>query len=495
MTRIHANNYETTLNGAILNTDLSMTITSVTGFPAIGAGVTCNITLEDGGVREIVKATARSGFVVTIVRAQEGTSAVGFSTGSTVSIRATRDSIDSKQDSLSGASLATTTVTVSDLVLLQDVDDSDNLKTCTVQAIVDLASVGAGGTVPTGGTGLTSLTAYAVMCGGTTSTNPMQQVVGVGTAGQVLTSNAGGQLPTWQNVSAGSGALLGITTISDANNNVSISLLATAAAVNYLTVANSIAGSAVLMYPAGASTNTTLTLQGKGTKGVAIGAGTGIAKLSISNNPGSTGIDIWQGLANDSTSTGCGLQALVQTGTGTGNSAFGNLSGGSITSGSDNSYFGKSTGFGVASGKQNCGFGSSSSQGSGADDCSAFGYACGGGSSRNSYFGSQAGNSGASGGVAMSQSAGATDNTFMGYRSTADTNSAVGTIAIGANAVAPKATGSTSITDGPGIAIGSAANKVGFHGDGSIFASSGASQGYMQIKINGTLYKINLLAV
>jgi hypothetical protein len=54
-------------------------------------------------------------------------------------------------------------------------------------------------TVPNGGTGDTSMTAYAVVCGGTTSTNPLQPIASVGTVGQVLTSNGGGALPTMQN--------------------------------------------------------------------------------------------------------------------------------------------------------------------------------------------------------------------------------------------------------------------------------------------------------
>jgi len=53
-------------------------------------------------------------------------------------------------------------------------------------------------TVSKGGTGNTSTTAYAVICGGTTSTGAFQAVSGVGTSGQVLTSNGAGALPTWQ---------------------------------------------------------------------------------------------------------------------------------------------------------------------------------------------------------------------------------------------------------------------------------------------------------
>jgi len=61
---------------------------------------------------------------------------------------------------------------------------------------------GAAVTVPFGGTGLLSLTAYAVLAGGTTSAGAMQQVSGLGTSGQVLTSNGAAALPTWQNTAA-----------------------------------------------------------------------------------------------------------------------------------------------------------------------------------------------------------------------------------------------------------------------------------------------------
>tara|TARA_R110000823_G_scaffold315159_2_gene445950 strand:+ start:16558 stop:16911 length:354 start_codon:yes stop_codon:yes gene_type:complete len=57
-----------------------------------------------------------------------------------------------------------------------------------------------------GGTGLASVTAYAVLCGGTTSTNPLQSIASVGTVGQVLVSNGAGALPTFQNASGGADA-------------------------------------------------------------------------------------------------------------------------------------------------------------------------------------------------------------------------------------------------------------------------------------------------
>ena len=52
--------------------------------------------------------------------------------------------------------------------------------------------------VANGGSGRTTATAFAVICGGTTTTNPHQSVASVGTADQVLTSNGAGALPTFQ---------------------------------------------------------------------------------------------------------------------------------------------------------------------------------------------------------------------------------------------------------------------------------------------------------
>lgn len=53
--------------------------------------------------------------------------------------------------------------------------------------------------VTNGGTGLASTTAYGVICGGTTSTGAYQNT-GAGNAGQVLTSNGAGAVPTFQTV-------------------------------------------------------------------------------------------------------------------------------------------------------------------------------------------------------------------------------------------------------------------------------------------------------
>jgi hypothetical protein len=49
-----------------------------------------------------------------------------------------------------------------------------------------------------GGTGNTAFTAYSVITAGTTATGAFQNVSGVGTSGQYLTSNGAAALPSWQ---------------------------------------------------------------------------------------------------------------------------------------------------------------------------------------------------------------------------------------------------------------------------------------------------------
>jgi len=63
-----------------------------------------------------------------------------------------------------------------------------------------IANIGASLGVAFGGTGAATFTAYSVICGGTTSTGPFQNVSGLGTSGYALTSNGAGALPTWQGV-------------------------------------------------------------------------------------------------------------------------------------------------------------------------------------------------------------------------------------------------------------------------------------------------------
>lgn len=96
--------------------------------------------------------------------------------------------------------------------------------------------------VPFGGTGNVSFTAYSVICAGTTATGNFQNVVGVGTLGQVLTSQGAGVLPQWTTV-PGTGTI-NSGTINDlayyAANGTTISALATAANGTLITSAGGV---------------------------------------------------------------------------------------------------------------------------------------------------------------------------------------------------------------------------------------------------------------
>jgi hypothetical protein len=74
---------------------------------------------------------------------------------------------------------------------------------------------GTGLTVPFGGTGDASFTAYSVICGGTTATGALQSVASVGTTGQVLTSQGAGMVPTWSSPASGT-----VTTVTGTANRI-----------------------------------------------------------------------------------------------------------------------------------------------------------------------------------------------------------------------------------------------------------------------------------
>jgi hypothetical protein len=97
------NNAFTTLVSGISNTALSITVATGDGalFPTLGAGDYFYGTIVDAsGVYEIVKVTARAGDSMTIVRAQEGTSAITFPTGSRFELRVTVENVLSKFNDL-----------------------------------------------------------------------------------------------------------------------------------------------------------------------------------------------------------------------------------------------------------------------------------------------------------------------------------------------------------------------------------------------------------
>jgi hypothetical protein len=75
-------------------------------FPALGAGDYFYATLEStGGTMEVVKATARSGDSLTVVRAQEGTTAQSFAAGSRFELRVTSAAVREALNNADGSSL------------------------------------------------------------------------------------------------------------------------------------------------------------------------------------------------------------------------------------------------------------------------------------------------------------------------------------------------------------------------------------------------------
>lgn len=68
-------------------------------------------------------------------------------------------------------------------------------------------------TVPFGGTGIATTTAYGVICGGTTATGVFQNA-GAGSPGQTLTSNGPAALPSWATSAAGAIVWLATLTAS-----------------------------------------------------------------------------------------------------------------------------------------------------------------------------------------------------------------------------------------------------------------------------------------
>lgn len=201
-----------------------------------------------------------------------------------------------------------------------------------------------------GGTGTTSFTAFAPVCGGTTSTNPFQSAItGFGTVGNVLTSTGSGSLPTWQVP-----ASQGIQTIQGDTGSISgltVRIFANQATLNAgASVAFSNSGTDSTFNVTDAHLNTFVG-QGSGVAVASAGSDhTGFGYLTLSSLTGAsslnTAIGYQAGLANTSGSnnTSCGASALFNVTTGSGNTGCGRQAGTQLSTGSNNTYVGLAAG-------------------------------------------------------------------------------------------------------------------------------------------------------
>lgn len=500
MTRIHANNYETTLAASLSSGATSMSISSATGFPTIGSGVTCNLTIEDGGNIEIVTATARSGTTVTITRGAESTSDQSWASGATISLRATADSLDRKADgaasstdnaavrfdSTTGKIIQNSGVIIDDSnnvsgLARLDVDnirlDGNTISSTDSNGNVNIIPNGSGAVTIGGnstgpadlrlmedsdnGSNYTGFKAPSSLAGNVVYTLPTADA---GASGYSLTSNGSGTL-SWTNVSGGGGGSGDVVGPSSSTDN---------------SIARFDSTTGKLIQDTGA--NATL-------------SDGGLLALASYITLESAGIRIWRGATATTQSLGIGASALnAQQSGGQQNVCVGHSSGAAITTGDRNIGLGYQSVNAVVSASDNVGIGdngllAATGSNSTAIGSSALSTVTTGGN--NTGLGFQTGTANASGAAGLTTG---TSNTLIGYRAGVDTNSTVGVIAVGADAVATKSTGATSGDNGPGIAIGSAAFPVGFRGDASIYAAAGSAAGYWRVKINGTQYKIQLFA-
>lgn len=91
-----ANNAFATIPNAVTSIATSLTVTTGQGarFPTLGGSDYFNATLVDvTGNYEIVKVTARTDDVMTLVRGQEGTLAIPFPANSRIELRVTAENI------------------------------------------------------------------------------------------------------------------------------------------------------------------------------------------------------------------------------------------------------------------------------------------------------------------------------------------------------------------------------------------------------------------
>jgi TM2 domain-containing membrane protein YozV len=196
-----------------LNQSTNGTSSNVTGIVALANGGTnANLTASNGG---IFYSTASAGAVLSGTATAYQVLLSGASTTPAWSTATYPATTTANQLLYSSAANAVGGLTSADSsVLVTNTSGVPSLSSTLPSAVQgNITSVGAlssgslttgftAVTVPLGGTGVSSTTAYGVLCGGTSTTSAFQNA-GAGSLNQVLTSNGASSLPTWQAPTAG----------------------------------------------------------------------------------------------------------------------------------------------------------------------------------------------------------------------------------------------------------------------------------------------------
>ena len=115
------NNAETTLSRAINNSTTTIPVASAAVFPTPNANNKFFATLDDGSNVEVVLVTAISSNDLTVVRAQDNTSAAAFGSGTKIELRLTAKVLETGTTSLSDLDGDTA-------IFVEQVDDEDNIR-------------------------------------------------------------------------------------------------------------------------------------------------------------------------------------------------------------------------------------------------------------------------------------------------------------------------------------------------------------------------------
>lgn len=92
-TRLYVNNYVAVTTADITDSGTTILVSNNTNLPTLTGTDYYYLTLSSNTSTEIVKVTARTGSILTVVRAQEGTTAIAWLTGSPIDMRYTATSI------------------------------------------------------------------------------------------------------------------------------------------------------------------------------------------------------------------------------------------------------------------------------------------------------------------------------------------------------------------------------------------------------------------